>query len=37
MEGNRRREDWTLVSGDVFLINHFMSGDSSSRKNLYMC
>ena len=27
VEGNRRREDWTLVSGDVFLINHFMSGD----------
>lgn len=27
VEGSRRKEDWTLVSGDVFLINPFMSAD----------
>ena len=32
MEGNRRTEDWTLVNGDVFLINHFMSGDQQLYK-----
>ena len=32
VEGNRRTEDWTLVNGDVFLINHFMSGDQQLYK-----
>ena len=27
VEGSRKTEDWTLASGDVFLINPFMSGD----------